>query len=121
MHDARIVFAKQDTRSMWLKLFIIKLNESKFTNVSCYNVTRQRKDSEMLLFQLFLKTHIRSFMLTIVSTASQHLMKFLDKIFTRFTVLRTSQLYKNNIKCHDYNLYVCGKPYLGCIYFFVDL
>ena len=28
-----IVFAKQDARSMWLKLFIIKLNESKFTNV----------------------------------------------------------------------------------------
>ena len=43
MHD--LVFAKQDARSMWLKLFIIKLNESKFTNVSCYNVTRQRKDS----------------------------------------------------------------------------
>ena len=39
------VFAQQDARSMWFKLFIIKLNEIKFTNVSCYNVTRQRKDS----------------------------------------------------------------------------
>ena len=28
-----VVFAKQDPMSMWLKLFIIKLNESKFTNV----------------------------------------------------------------------------------------
>ena len=34
-----IVSAKQDARSMWLKLFIIKLNESKFSIVSCYNVT----------------------------------------------------------------------------------
>ena len=41
MHST--VFAKQDARSMWLKHFIIKLNESKFTNVSCYNVTRQKK------------------------------------------------------------------------------
>ena len=75
MHDARgTVFAKQDARSMWLKLFIIKLNESKFTNVSCYNVTRQRRLSQTLLtrvmFQLFLKTHIRHFMLTIVSIYS---------------------------------------------------
>ena len=36
---------------------------------------------------------------------------FRSKILTRFTVLRTSQLYKNNIKYHNYNLYVCGKPY----------
>jgi hypothetical protein len=39
--------------SMWLKLFIIKLNKGKFTDVPwqkgapffCYNVPRQRKDS----------------------------------------------------------------------------
>ena len=37
--------------------------------------------------------------------------KFSDKIFTDFTVLQTSQLYKNNIKYHNYNLHVCGKPY----------
>ena len=55
--------------------------------------------------------HIRPFMLTIVYIASQRLMKFSDKIFTRFTVLWTSQLYKNNINYHNYNLYVCGKPY----------
>jgi hypothetical protein len=38
---------------MWLKLFIIKLNKGKFTDVPwqkgaplfCYNVPRQRKDS----------------------------------------------------------------------------
>ena len=42
----RIVFAKQDARSMWLKLFVIKFNESKFTNVSSVTMLpARRKDS----------------------------------------------------------------------------
>ena len=46
-------------------------------------------------------------------------MKFSDKIFTHFTVLRTSQLYKNNINTI---IIICMfvAAVLGCIYFFVD-
>ena len=58
-----------------------------------------------------LKNTYSTFHFDIVSIASQRLMKFSDKIFKRFPVLRTSQLYKNNIKYHNFNLYVCGKPY----------
>ena len=78
-----IVFAKQDARSMWLKLFIIKLNESKFTNVFCYNqccLPKKRLSQTLLtrvMFQLFLKTHIRPFMLTIV----KHSVAAFDEIF----------------------------------------
>ena len=78
----------------------------------------------IVMSQLFLKTHIRPFMMTIVCIVSQRLRKFSDKIFTRFTVLRTSQLYKNNIKYYDYNLDVCGKrksKFVDGVSFFVDL
>ena len=80
-----IVFAKQDAFSLLEKHTVN-------SNVS------------VILKNIYSTFHV-------VSIASQHLMKFSDKIFTRFTVLRTSQLYKNNIKYHNYNLYVCGKPY----------
>ena len=64
----------------------------------------------IVMFQLFLKTYIRPFMLTIVSIASQRLMKFSDKMVTRFTVFTTHSYTKVTLNIIII-IYVCGKPY----------